>query len=235
MNQFFLDAALTPQQTIVFEDQEHRHISSVLRKTAGEPLYVTNGRGTFASCVILSSDRKQTVCKVESVTLVPAPHERILCFGLIKHRERLDWMIEKSVELGVTRLWPLQSDHSEKEKVNSGRAHQLMVAALKQSKRCWLPEWSPFISIEAAIAELGLFTGLEILVADELDEAAPAEIPDKSGGLAFFVGPEGGFSARERLVFQEKKVQAISLGRNRLRAETASIALLARYLHNQLG
>jgi 16S rRNA (uracil1498-N3)-methyltransferase len=226
MNVFFADQPLTVDGSVVLDDLEHRHLALSLRKRPGEEIAITNGRGIIASAILESVGKKTSVAIVSTVKEYPEGPARHLILGFIKHRERQDWVLEKAVELGATAITLVATDHAEKDRVNAVRIRQLVIAAMKQSGRSWLVPVATAGSLADAWNTAG---ALRKVVAHEKVAASQRFFPDTETGYALFVGPEGGFSHAEIAFVESQQAQLVSLGPNRLRAETAALAMLSRF------
>ncbi|RNC85690.1 MAG: 16S rRNA (uracil(1498)-N(3))-methyltransferase [Balneola sp.] len=213
---------------VELKGQEAQHISKVLRKQVGSEIRVANGRGEIYFCEITEINRHLVVAKCGTSTTKPEPSfKKTLAFGAIKKRDRLEFAIEKAVELGVWEICLFNSDHTERPKINRDRLHTLIVSAFKQSGRYWLPE---LVILDSMDEVLEHYKGAGWIMAHE-----KADSTSKAGKLTkknnvLFVGPEGGFSEREVELIKKRKGEIVSLGVNRLRAETAVTALLSQYL-----
>lgn len=216
---------------VSIEGQEAQHISRVLRNKVGDPINVADGEGTHYRCEITEITKKRVTAKIHSSEYKERPEIRkVLALGIIKKRDRLEFAIEKAVELGASRIVLFNSDHSERSRLNEDRTRLLMQSAFKQSGRYWLPELELCDSIEgilAAYEDHHLIMAHEEIPADQ----APAKLFHPMNLL--FVGPEGGFSDREVELIKAKNGELISLGANRLRAETAVAAMLSQYLFDK--
>ncbi len=213
---------------VELKGQEATHISKVLRNGIGDTISVANGNGEIFSCEITEINRHSVIARcITSSTLLEPAIKKILAFGIIKKRDRLEFAVEKAVELGAWEICLFNADHSERTKINKERLEMLITSAFKQSRRSWLPKLKLFDSIDDV---LQYHVEANIVMAHEkVDQVSRVE-ELKKGGNVLFIGPEGGFSDREVQLIEEKKGNIVSLGANRLRAETAVTALLSQYL-----
>jgi len=152
-----------------------------------------------------------------------------LGLGIIKHRQRLEFAIEKAIELGATDIVLFKSRYTEKDNVRTDRIENIMISAMKQSMHAMLPVLTIAQSLEEAISN---YPQSRIIIAHEKHDGKPGimnEIKEEKEVLAL-IGPEGGFSEEEVNMVREKGGEVVSLGRYRLRAETAAIAILSLFL-----
>lgn len=207
--------------------QEARHILKVLRYGEGDSIYVADGAGRIAACIITGTTKNTLTAEVKNLELKPESFpKKVLAAGLIKVRERFDFAVEKAVELGADEICIFVADHSQRKSFNIEKTAQHIISAFKQSGRFWLPELLVKKSLDEVLAH---YRGFDIIMAHEKTETSSRPEKLLNSGL-LLVGPEGGFSEREVLLAEQNGGQLVSLGNNRLRAETAVAALLAQYL-----
>jgi 16S rRNA (uracil1498-N3)-methyltransferase len=214
-----------PGATLTLEADAAHHVVRVCRARPGDRVTLTDGRGRHASAVREPSGSGVLV-RIEAVAEIARPVARILIVGA-PEGERADWLIEKAVELGVTALWPADTERAAWRHGGSGRARWLRLAraALGQSRRAWLPELAASEPLDSLLTRVP--AEAERWLADP--EGVPAattrieEARDQMG----VIGPAAGLSARERGEVIEVGFRAIRLSGGRLRAETAALAVAA--------
>lgn len=215
-------------KNIQLEGSEARHAGKVLRYTAGDSISVTNGTGTIFSCVI----REITAGSLSAEIISQVTEERTepflaVAIGNIKKRDRLEFAVEKVTELGAGEIFIFKGEHSEKGKIREDRLSKTIESAMKQSLRAYLPVSGIYPSLERLLADK-LDDGFTIVVADEELEG-DRRVPLNQKKYLLVVGPEGGFSQKEREVFDTYNVIRYSLGDKRLRTETAAIVLTDQF------
>ena len=217
-------------EVISLDSEESRHIRA-LRLLQGDRVQLLDGAGKRTFGTLQKGERGSFQVRIEETTLEEEESEVYigLAIGLLAGKSRMEWVIEKGVELGVRSIMPLKSSRSEGF-FNAGRAHRIAVAALKQSQRVRLPEiseveWGELEDVassydalilchEQESADVSLITALEKI--------------EGNGSLLILVGPEGGFTEEEvNEAREELNAIIVSLGPSRLRAETAAIAAVA--------
>ncbi|XWN35846.1 MAG: RsmE family RNA methyltransferase [Balneola sp.] len=211
--------------------QEAIHISKVLRNKIGDLITVLDGAGSSSKCEIIDISKKSVQLKVLETNSEKEPAiKKILAFGTIKKRDRLEFAIEKAVELDAWEICVFDADHSERSRLNEERLQTQIVSAFKQSGRFYLPELVIKRSLDEVLEQ---YKEHSILMAylGEGETDTPSELKDPENLL--LVGPEGGFSKREADLAKRKGAQFISLGKNRLRAETAVVAFLSQFLFSK--
>lgn len=210
--------------------QEAIHASKVLRAREGDALVVVDGKGGRYQGSIRRITKESLQVGVDDKQKIPAPDPLLMLgMGIIKKRDRLEFAVEKAVELGVSRICLFRSERTVKENVRMDRLESTAISAMKQSLRAWLPEISVYDSFEEM---LNSFRDTTILIAHEKadQDLKPFSNQFGDGKLFLLIGPEGGFSDREIEKATELGARVISLGSNRLRTETAAVAFLSQFL-----
>ncbi|GIV50197.1 MAG: ribosomal RNA small subunit methyltransferase E [Candidatus Kapaibacterium sp.] len=202
---------------LLIEGDELHHVR-VLRCREGDTLYASNGRGLRAQISLRQIESRFARAAVEAIEFAPGelPYRLTLAVGMLAARDRFEWLVEKSTELGVARIVPLLLDRS--EKIHSFRHERLLakaVAALKQSRRSVLP----VIEMPQRLEDF-LATSAALLIVCAPDGQGPSLEP---GDLAIVIGSEGGFSPREEQILASFGARKWSLGSLRLRSETAAL------------
>jgi 16S rRNA (uracil1498-N3)-methyltransferase len=218
-----LDQPLAEGGVVTLDAAQTHYLRSVLRARPGQVLRVFNAacgewRGRLEALA-----RHAATLRVETRLRPPLPEPGpTLLFAPIK-RPRLEWLLEKAVELGVAALQPVRCRHGVVDGVNPARLRQRLVEAVEQSERLSLPALLPEADLLEAAA------GARLLVfADERGGRPLLEALDGSPETALLVGPEGGFDPAEQAALRRlDQVVAVSLGPAILRAETAALMLLA--------
>ena len=226
----FVDAALAPGQSMALERNQSNYLGNVLRLSSGETVLVFNGRDGEWRAQIAGRKRPDHL----EIVAQTRPQDRLpdiaYMFAPLKHA-RLDYMVQKAVEMGASRLQPVLTRFTQVSRVNSERMRANVIEAAEQCG----------ISSLAAVAEP---MPLDRLVSQReagrllvfCDEAADAGNPlqalqqglTASDGIDVLIGPEGGFAEEERaLLLRQPKILRLSLGPRILRADTAGVAALA--------
>jgi 16S rRNA (uracil1498-N3)-methyltransferase len=215
-------------------------LRSVLRKNAGDTIRVFNGRNGEWLAVLHTVDKKNvTVALEKQMRPQPAPTPDIhLLFAPIK-KSRMDFLIEKAVELGATRLRPVITHNTEVRTLNDDRIVAQMTEAAEQCERLDRPAYARPVKLEDALAawpaEIPLLACLERTGAKPVREAVPRDKP-----CAVLIGPEGGFTKHEiKWLLALPFIVPVSLGPAILRSETAACYALAaigmgRATHNEV-
>jgi 16S rRNA (uracil1498-N3)-methyltransferase len=211
---------------------EARHCVKVLRHRPGDRIWCVDGAGTLYEALILEAAPEQVQLELLARTEGWGEHGRslTLAFSPLHDKDRLEWMVEKSVELGVTELRPLLCRRTDpyKAKFKPERLHAILLAGLKQTKRSRLPLLHPQEPLEAWLRG-PLPEGLRLLAYCEASRplAAVQEAAAGARSLTWLIGPEGDFTPEEAAAAAQQGFIPLSLGFGRLRSETAGLYALS--------
>lgn len=227
---FYHPNPLQPGDLITLGPDEERHLRAH-RLHAGSPILLLDGKGGRRHAVIERMDRRTSLIRVERIELVSREGGPYIALGiaLLSDRSRLEWVVEKGTELGLSELLFLETERSE-GRYPGDRLHRVATAALKQSRQSFLPDLRPPASFESVLEEVRSFDRSflchEGAPADASLASALAQYP-RAERILLLVGPEGGFSDNEVERARSAGGVVISLGPTRLRAETAAIVAMA--------
>ncbi|MCS7296913.1 MAG: RsmE family RNA methyltransferase [Bacteroidia bacterium] len=207
------------------EGEEYIHLTRSLRKREGEFIWLTDGKGTLAEGYLLHvSDRKARVRVVRRHERIGEPPTPIgLLLSPLHQPSRMDWLVEKAVELGATEVYFLPMKRSVKHTISRSRLERVAIAALKQNLRSCLPSISLLTDWEVIPWEK--YSSLRM---GEIGSPIPLSeaIPFPPSPTLWIIGPEGDFTPQEKELLKSKGVLGVSLGALRLRAETAALLAL---------
>ncbi len=209
-------------------EEESKHCIKVLRHKKGDSIYVINGKGVKAQCII--SDPSPKACLVNIEATENAPPENTNCHIAIaptKSIDRFEWFLEKSTELGIATITPLLCQQSERKQIKPQRLERIITAATKQSKRLWRPVLKEMVPFKDFIhrpmyEKLKYIAHCEESNRKELFEELLKNKQKKD--ILILIGPEGDFSEEEIKSALHEGFIPVSMGKNRLRTETAGIA-----------
>ncbi len=214
--------------------EEHHHLSRVLRLKPGAEVRILNGKGETAKGVIEEIHKNETQCRITGAVLFqdPPAFSVTLAVGIIR-RNRWEWLLEKAVELGVTRIVPLQSRYTVRESSRHDRDLKIMVSALKQCGRLTLPVLETPRPLDTAFQEQ---QGQGILLHNEAGIPYLGTVDAKMKEVTVYIGPEGGFSPEEIELAEKAGIQRAHMGSIRLRTETAAVcaATYFTYWHQEV-
>ena len=220
MSNLFYQPKLS-EGVLQLDPDESSHAIKVLRHKPGDLIKVTDGRGTLYTCEIVDLKGKACSFIVTSHQSSPRKNYSIqIAISPTKASDRIDWFVEKSTEIGVQKISFIQTERTERSRVNTQRIRKIAVSAMKQSNQCWLPEvedisyFESFLHSHARqkfIAYLGQST-------QPLSKAA-----EKSSDYLILIGPEGDFTEHEIGLARDNNFILVSLGSTTLRTETAGV------------
>lgn len=224
MQLFYAPEISLPRYTL--PEEESKHCVRVLRMTVGDELHLTDGKGNMYRCKVVSDNAKR--CEVEVVETTPE-YERMsygltMCVAPTKIIDRFEWFLEKATEIGVSEVYPLECDHSERRQIKLEREEKVITAAVKQSLKAYHPVLHDMTLVRDIIAMD--FEGEKYIAhCDSSFGERPylGNLVKKGANTLILIGPEGDFSKEEINFALQNGFKAISLGRERLRTETAAV------------
>lgn len=207
-----------------FDAEESKHCIRVLRLKSGDIVELTDGLGSLYHGEIIDDNPKKCIVKIGNPTKTSEKRDFHLHVAVAptKNISRYEWFIEKATEIGIDEITPLECDHSERIRLKPDRFQKIMVAALKQSQQTWLPKYNPTSKFPALVNSSQ--TGQKFIAyVDQNHDLTlkSAYIPGKDALI--LIGPEGDFSREEIHLAISAGFIPISLGKNRLRTETAAL------------
>ncbi len=248
MHQFFVEPVqiqLNDRRVIIL-GEDVNHIRNVLRMKPGEELNVSNGEdGREYRCAILALEDAQVLCELRFVkeAQVELP-SRIHLFQGLPKGDKMEWIIQKCVELGVYQIIPVAMKRcvvkldGKKAQAKVARWQGIAQAAAKQSKRGVVPEVTEVVDFARAM-EMAVDMDVRLLpyeLAEDMGQTRQAIerlVPGQS--IAIFIGPEGGFDEAEVARAVEGGALPVTLGRRILRTETAGMTVLAWLVYRLEG
>ena len=223
MNIFYAPTAVI-NQYCALDETESRHIVTVLRKKTGDELHLFDGKGNLFSARIDAIGKKEVNLHVTALLksepcASPALH---IAIAAPKNMERLEWFCEKATEIGVNEITPLLCEHSERKEVRNDRLEKILLSASKQSLKLNLPVLHPMVKFYHFVAEQKNRHQKLIAYCDE-KAIHIQNVLTKNTDALVVIGPEGDFSKEEIQMATQNGFRTVSLGKSRLRLETAGI------------
>lgn len=236
MEYYYTPKEYISQSTLTIVDEEAKHLARVLRKSAGEEIYVTDGLGNLYKTKISSVAKNLIECVItEKIKDTAEPELKINLFqSLIKNPDRFEFVIEKSVELGVTSITPVITENViNKTTDKTERWQAIALSAMKQSQRCLLPVVNAPVSFEEAVKNsIGLKLAAHEKITENSVKISDDVIKNYTGDtLSIFVGPEGGFTNDEINLSLNNGFITLNLGKRKYRSETAAILAVGLILN----
>ncbi len=213
--------------TLSIDGDENFHLSRVLRIRTGEKILATDGAGKTLLCVVSSMGKDSSLCQVleEYDDLNSPRREFCVAMALLKPMSKIETALEKCTELGTRKFLLFYSERSEKLSPRPERLQAIVKAAVKQSLRSRIPEVVFLENLKEVVArsvnygaKIVFHEKAEVTAADQLAGTSPSK------SIIALVGPEGGFSDNEIAYLIENGYASLSLGKGRLRSETAAIS-----------
>lgn len=227
MNIFYAPPAQVSDHVIELKGQEAAHAIKALRYKKGDAISVVDGQGGWyeGEVALVAKNRLQVAVHHSEKQTGHLP-SLSLALGIIKKRDRLEFAVEKAVELGAGEIILFRGDHSVKQNVRVDRLESIILSAMKQSLQSWLPSLHVFTSLQDVTNR---YSSHKYLVAHQQGErlSAAGYPSDQKERYLLFVGPEGGLSDKELACLKERGGQLVRLNSNRLRAETAAVSFLS--------
>ncbi len=235
MNYFFHSENLLHGSRLTLSEDEGRHAIKVLRSSIGDSIHIINGKGQLAEAVITNIKGNNVEVAIENVKFENKPgYELVIGLAILKKRDRLEWFVEKAIELAANRIILFNSQYTEKTHLDTKRLQKIAISASKQSGNLWMPEISCSIDFHKVISEN--FSGEKYIAHCREDGRKQLlnQAYKSSESALVLIGPEGDFSESEIRNALENNFYPVSLGNLRLRAETAALtALMMLQIANQ--
>lgn len=245
MVRLFLPSITETDTSIVVEGRKAHYLLSVLRSRKGDHLIAYNGRGMCFEAIILECGKRAVIAEiVESFPCnLESPLRSILVQGILKG-EKMDFVVQKTTELGITEIVPVVTERSQvRDTRRTKRWRTIAEEATRQSGRSIVPTVREPVDLRQYVAALSereaawtlIFYeegGMSLRNAHRVMDNARLTDP-----LRIFIGPEGGFTKAEISYAEERGCRVVSLGKRILRAETAAISAvtLVQYLFGDMG
>jgi 16S rRNA (uracil1498-N3)-methyltransferase len=209
--------------TIDVNDIDSKHLVRSLRKKIGDEISFTNGNGLSCKTKIIEIGKKVKV-EILSFKKEALSNEKIhIAISPLKSSSRFEWFLEKATEIGVREITPIITRYSEKKKINFERAERVLISSMKQSYQFYKPKINSIINFSDFLIQNNDFKIMANLKTNRLIKANDI----KSNNICLMIGPEGGFSEEEIIEARDNNILEISLGKNRLRSETAAVHSLS--------
>lgn len=227
---FYTPPANIKNDRVVIEGEEFNHLVHVMRKKVQEQIIIVDGLGTAYEVQITAIAKRHAEAKIlQKFEQHNEPIIKVmLAVGILKNPAKFDFLVEKTVELGVHEIIPLKTERTIPQHAKIERWQKLALAATKQCGRAFLPKIHDLMSFDYAIKYSKNFTTKIILHKPDVHcKSANWQIiiPNiKIDNVIVFIGPEGGFSDEEIRKAEEQGIICTELGKRRLRTETAAIA-----------
>jgi 16S rRNA (uracil1498-N3)-methyltransferase len=209
---------------LTLDEETSKHIIQVLRMKLGESLQLTDGKGKLVEAVIVDDHKKKCSVQIKGERQIPKENRRIsIGISPLKNGNRFEWFLEKATEIGIVEIFPLICARTEKQHLRIDRLRTILISALLQSQRAWLPELHEPMPFAESIKG---FNHQQKFIA-HCEEKGQRNLSDlinsNLNSQIILIGPEGDFTPEEIALALDNKFLPVSLGPARLRTETAAL------------
>ncbi len=248
---FFYHSQAALNESVEFDSSEATHISKALRLKSGDRIELTNGQGALFLAELAIEKHRVSARVMQDLDSHDSYIPLHLGIAPTKNADRIEWLVEKAVELGVGEISLIQCAHSERSRNSIDRINRVAIAALKQSQRTYLPRINEMVEFHDWLKQVN---SERRFIAHCMDHLPRTSLRDSfqlqlMGGISSFgmqnsdtisssparstvciaIGPEGDFSESEVLAAHNVDFLSVSLGSARLRTETAALAAIHTY------
>jgi 16S rRNA (uracil1498-N3)-methyltransferase len=221
----YVDQPLAPGQAVRLSQDQAHYLTGVMRLAVGAAVLLFNGRDGEWRATLAEAGKRNAIAICDTRTRpLHLPPDLWLLFAPIK-KARTDFIVEKAVELGAARILPVQTRHTNSERIRQDRLQAHAVEAAEQCGATYVPEVTDLQPLDRLLSKWP--DDRHLYWCDETALCQPATLQPSSGPAAILIGPEGGFSADEAAKLRQMpNVTPLSLGPRILRADTAAVAAL---------
>jgi 16S rRNA (uracil1498-N3)-methyltransferase len=206
-------------------EDDSKHCVKVLRNKVGDTINLVDGKGAWVTAKIVNTTFKNLKLDVQSTVNEYNKTDYYIHIAIAptKNTDRLEWFLEKAVEIGINEITFLETNKTERKELKLNRLEKIAVSAMKQSKKAYLPKINPLIKFTDFIKQD--FSNFEKYVAyvDGENSNYLHQLANQKQKYLVLIGPEGDFDQKEIGILKTKNFLKISLGKSVLRTETAGI------------
>lgn len=235
MPKFFVLSDQIKEDTISIIGDDVAHISKVLRMKPGDLLTICDGLGNDYDVCIQNMDKAELLTKIiKKYPCEAEPKIEVVLFQCLPKQGKMEYIIQKNTELGVSKIVPVYSKRCIAKPTNKAhRWQKIALEAAKQSGRGIVPEVCETVKFEEAISQMFKLEKAFMLYEEEKEVRIKTVMQEQFKQIGFIVGPEGGFDESEAAFAREKGIPAITLGKRILRTETVGAAVLPIIMYSQ--
>lgn len=207
----------------ILEEDEFQHCCKVLRHKVGDEISISNGKGKLARAVITAVKKRTAELELLSQsTVTPKKTKTTLAIAPPKNRARWEWLLEKSVEIGVDEIIPMLTARTERSKINEDRSNKIIRSAALQSLRNFHPQLAPMLKYDKTLNSVSDSTNGFIAHYD-INNLLLTTVQKTQESAVIMIGPEGDFTDSELELAQSKGMTEVNISSHRLRTETAAL------------
>lgn len=213
------------ENTYTLSEEESKHCVRVLRMNNGDEIELMDGKGSIYKAEIIDNNPKR--CTVKIVNTIKTEQRKFqlhIAIAPTKSIDRTEWFLEKATEIGVDELSLLSCQNSERTVIKAERLNKVLISAIKQSKNAYLPQLNELVDFNKFISTTQHFKGQKFIAHCYSNDLT--HLKSKYSALEnvlILIGPEGDFSLEEVKLAESNGFTSVSLGKNRLRTETAAL------------
>ncbi len=220
MHLFYVPELTPTTKSIYLSEDESKHACRVLRLKMNDEVSLLDGVGGVYHARIEEDNPKKCLLQIIAVTQEPKPtHEVHIAIAPTKNMDRIEWFVEKATEIGITELTLLICDHSERKVVKTERLEKILISAMKQSKRTFIPKLNAVVTFSEFMKQ----HTQGALAHCEEGEKKSLQTLYQASNYPILIGPEGDFSTKEIAAAKTNGFDFVVLGNTRLRTETAGL------------
>jgi 16S rRNA (uracil1498-N3)-methyltransferase len=204
-------------------EEESHHCMKALRLKKESVIHLTDGKGNLFKCIIIADDHKRCTVRVEETIKEFGKRNFTIHLAVAptKNTDRFEWFLEKATEIGIDEITPLICEHSERTKFKTDRFQKVIISAMKQSLKAYLPKLNEPCTFAELIKKD--FHGYKFIASYHENNSSLKALYTKGKDVLLLIGPEGDFSTKEIDSAKECNFTAVNLGDSRLRIETAAV------------
>ncbi|MBQ8056135.1 MAG: 16S rRNA (uracil(1498)-N(3))-methyltransferase [Paludibacteraceae bacterium] len=212
------------ETTLSLPEEESFHAVKVLRMKEGDALDVFDGKGGYFKAVISFAHHKHCEVKlVEKQVFEKRPYSIHIAVAPTKNLDRIEWMVDKLVEMGVDEITPIICRFSERKILKTDRLKKIVVSASKQSKNVYIPQFNEPIELKELLKKAQEPQKFIAHCYENEKQFLSRSYKKNGGKVLILIGPEGDFSTEEVDLALKQGFAPVSLGESRLRTETAAM------------
>ena len=208
----------------VLPEDESGHAIRVLRLNEGDEIQITDGKGFFYTANIMHAHLKHCEVRITATQQQPPlwPFQIHIAIAPPKHIDRMEWFVEKASEIGIDAITCLNCRFSERREIKTARLEKIGISAMKQSQKARLPRLNGMIDFQEFIHRP--FNGSTFIAhCEEGEKPLLKQIYHRGDNALILIGPEGDFSPEEISLATNQCYRSVTLGKSRLRTETAAL------------
>lgn len=207
----------------ILSPEESRHAIKVLRLNSGDKIQIIDGEGGFYLAEITEANQKKTQFHIIEHTQQALPSHYIhIAIAPTKNIDRIEWFVEKAVEIGINEISFVLCQNSERKVLKLDRIEKKAISAMKQSMNAYMPKINPLASFNNSLEQISQ-QGKYIAYVDFDNPQQLFDIAKENKSHCVLIGPEGDFSTQELKIAEQQGFRKVGLGKSRLRTETAGI------------